>query len=310
MTPWRPDRVVDEALAARVIAAQLPELAGLPVTHLASGWDNAVHRVGPDLVFRFVQRAIAVPGAVRETAVLRALAGRLPLPVPRPRYLGGPTPDVPWPWWGGPYLPGTELVAAGLPEHARVPLATALGGFLRVLHDPALRRDVELAVAADGVTLPVDPIRRADPVSVAERARGRLAALRDTGLPSARLDALLADAAAVGAAEGEPVLVHGDLHLRHVLVHDDGSAAGVIDWGDTALGHPSTDLMIAWTGFTGEARRALLEAYGPVDGATALRARAVGVHVCLALADQHSQEGGDPRVLAELLTALGRVLET
>jgi aminoglycoside phosphotransferase (APT) family kinase protein len=41
------------------------------------------------------------------------------------------------------------------------------------------------------------------------------------------------------------VLCHGDLHVRHLLVDGDGSAAGVIDWGDLCLADAAVDLSIA-----------------------------------------------------------------
>lgn len=38
-----------------------------------------------------------------------------------------------------------------------------------------------------------------------------------------------------------PVLLHGDLHLRHLFAVD-GELTGVLDWGDTAYGDPLFDL--------------------------------------------------------------------
>jgi len=53
---WAPDITVDAPLAARVIAEQFRELAGLPVVQIGAGWDNAVFSVGQDWVFRFIHR--------------------------------------------------------------------------------------------------------------------------------------------------------------------------------------------------------------------------------------------------------------
>jgi len=101
---WAPDITVDAPLAARVIAEQFRELAGLPVVQIGAGWDNAVFSVGPDWVFRFIHRQTAVQGSAAEVAVLRALPQDLPLPVPRPLFIGTPTDELPWPFWGGPLL--------------------------------------------------------------------------------------------------------------------------------------------------------------------------------------------------------------
>ena len=54
------------------------------------------------------------------------------------------------------------------------------------------------------------------------------------------------------------VLIHGDLQAEHILIGPDGSAAGVIDWGDTALSDSDGDFagFYTWLGPT-FARRCL-----------------------------------------------------
>jgi aminoglycoside phosphotransferase (APT) family kinase protein len=301
--------VVDEDLAAHLVRTQFPDLADLPVRRFAAGWDNAVFSVGPDLVFRFVHRATAVPLAARELAVLGALAGRLPLPVPVPTFVGRPVPDFDRPFWGGPRVPGEELGVAQIEEDARVPAARALGEFLRVLHAPALRDDVVRGASERGVTLPFDPNRRGEPAAFRDRAIARLRRLHEVGVDVdlAGLTDVLDAGAAAAPTTGEPVLLHGDLHLRHLLVAADGAATGVIDWGDTCLGDPAVDLLIGYAAFAGEAREAFLAAYGALDPGMPERARAAAVHVCAALLDSVLAEDAEALV-TEVVAALGRVL--
>jgi aminoglycoside phosphotransferase (APT) family kinase protein len=73
-------------------------------------------------------------------------------------------------------------------------------------------------------------------------------------------------------APQERVLVHGDLHFRHLLV-EGRSLTGVIDWGDVCLGAPAMDLQVAWSFFPPAVRPAFLAAYGPVSEDELLRAR-------------------------------------
>ncbi|MFC4555732.1 phosphotransferase [Georgenia faecalis] len=289
---WTPERIIDARLAAAVVAEQFPDLAGLPVRPFGAGWDNVLFAVGDDWLFRFIHRAIALPGARRELAVLTELANSLPLPIPYPERVGRPTAEVEWPFWGARHIPGKELAEAGLADEARVEVARGVGTFLRALHDPALARRVATAAEAAGAALRVDPMRRGDPASTAERARGRLEVLEAAGVavPRGAIEELFAVAEPVGASVAEPVLVHGDLHVRHVLV-EAGAASGVVDWGDTALADPSVDLMIAYAAFPGPARAAFFDAYGPVDGDTELRARALAVHVSATLLDYAVGEG-------------------
>jgi len=303
---WAPQRRITVELASAEIARQFPELAGLPVRAFDAGWDNAVLAVGERWLFRFVHREIALDGSRRELAVLGSV-GELPLPVPRPRFIGRPSPDVPWPFWGAEGLPGVGLAESGLPVERRGAVAAGLGGFLRALHDPARLDEVG--------DLPVDPMGRGDPARQAARAEQRLATLAAEGPQPVRdraAELLTRSAplrrAAAGLDPGDGrVLVHGDLHARHVLV-DGERPSGVIDWGDTAVGDPAVDLMVAWAAFAPAERAAFWAAYGPAGADRRLRARATALHVCAVLATQAAADG-QQRLLAEALAGAERACD-
>ena len=301
MPEWDPEIDVDAPAAARLIGAQFPELRDAPVEPFAAGWDNTVHRVNGRWAFRFPRRRIAIPGVEREIEVLPRLAPNLPLPVPVPRFVGAPAAGYPWPWFGAPFIEGVELADATLADEAREPLAAALGAFLRILHASGLARRA-------GAGLPVDPMRRADMRHRVPFARSRLGQLEAIGSwrRSAAVERLLEDAADLPPSS-RTTLVHGDLHARHVLVAGDGTAAGVIDWGDVALGDPSVDLSIGYASFTGSARLAFLDAYGPVDGLTDRRARVVAVFLSAALA-AYASDAGLGSLARESLAALERAV--
>jgi aminoglycoside phosphotransferase (APT) family kinase protein len=101
------------------------------------------------------------------------------------------------------------------------------------------------------------------------------------------------------------VLVHGDLHVRHVLVDAGGAPAGVLDWGDVCLADPAVDLSVGYAAFEGPAREAFLRAYGPVDAERELRARALAVRLSALLAENAAAEGRS-RLLAEARAGLRR----
>jgi aminoglycoside phosphotransferase (APT) family kinase protein len=301
MPEWDPEIELDAERARALIAAQFPELGDAPVREIAAGWDNVVHLVDERWAFRFPRRAIAIPGVEREIATLPRLAPNLPLPVPVPRFVGTPTDGYPWPWFGAEFLAGVELAEAGLPDGERGPLATAIGAFLRALHAP---RTARLLVAG----LPVDPMRRADMAFRVPHTRDRLELAAAAGLwrPDDAVERLLAEAVELPPPPRIRVL-HGDLHMRHVLVGGDGEATGVIDWGDVCAGDPAIDLSIAYGSFAGTARRALLDAYGPVDGLTELRARVVATFLAAALLAYAADRGMRP-LQREARTALDRVV--
>ncbi|MEU8004040.1 phosphotransferase [Catellatospora sp. NPDC049111] len=300
---WTPEHEVDAAQAATLIAEQFPALRGAPVTPLATGWDNTVHLVGGEWVFRFPRRAVALRLLAHETAVLPLLAGRLPLPVPDPQLIGEPSGGFPWPFWGARLLPGTELADTGLPDEQRLCAATDLGLFLRALHEPAL------AALTAATELPHDPMRRGDPGVRGPQAREWLARLAAAGLwqPDPAVFGLLDEAEPLGPGAGDPVLVHGDLHQRHLLLGGDGRATGVIDWGDVCLADPAVDLSLAYSGFLGPARDALLDAYGPVPAERAARARVLAVNLSAVLAE-YARAEGRTALLREALAGIARAV--
>lgn len=290
--PWEAAQPVDEARAAALVGRQFPSLAGAPVRAVAEGWDNSVLLVG-DVLFRFPRREIALDGLRRELAVLPLLTG-LPLRVPSPTHLGEPAGDYPWPFWGAPMLPGNEL--GRVPGADRRAAAEALGAFLRALHD----LDVD-------VDLPHDPMRRATPTARASKAEPHVDALAARGAWTPSAAALTVLASPLGPPDDPPVLVHGDLHLRHLLVAPDGAPTGVIDWGDTCFADPSVDLSLVYAAFSGADRDAALAAYGPVPAEREERARALAVGLCVALADWASAVG-EQQLLAEYLQSIDRAV--
>lgn len=275
--PWEPEVRVDAERARSLIGAQFPELADAEVRQLAAGWDNTVFLVDGRWTFRFPRRQVAVPLIEREIEILPRLAPNLPIPVPEPHWIGAPTDGFDWPWVGAPYLPGVELAAARLPDADRESAATAMGDFLRALHTPRLRSRI-------GPLLPHDPNRRSDMGFRVPATRRRIEELAADGIwqAPAELHALLDDAERLPPSP-HSVVLHGDLHVRHVLV-DAGAVTGIIDWGDVCVGDPAIDLNFAYSALVGPARAAMLDAYGrPVDGLTELRARVVGAFLSAVL---------------------------
>jgi aminoglycoside phosphotransferase (APT) family kinase protein len=301
---WDAEVQIDAATVRALLAEQFPQLAAANLAPLAEGWDNAVWLVDDCWAFRFPRRAVAVPLLEREIGVLRHVAPRVPIPVPEPIFVGRPGAGYPWPFAGGPFLPGAELAESGLPDEGRRPLARAVATLLRRLHDP----DV-LASAPDD--LPIDPNRRADARVRSERASERLDELERRGLwrRSSGHDELLAAAIALPPEPHGPMaLTHGDLHARHLLVDEAGRPAGVIDWGDACIADPTVDLMIAYGAFRGAAREAFWETYGDASDDQRLRARVLALFLSATLL-LYADDVGLAALAAESREGLARAIE-
>lgn len=244
---------IDEALVRRLLEAQHKDLAALPLTPVASGWDNATFRLGDALAVRLPRRAAGAPLVVNE-AWLDALAPWLPLPTPATVRTGAPTDFYPWPWRIARWLDGASASLWSTPAAAGE--ASRLAAFLRVLHR---------AAPANAPTNEVRGIPLAARAPAVEERFARIADAVTPGVRAAWDASLRATPAAVR------VWLHGDLHAGNVLVAD-GAISGIIDWGDICAGDPATDVAAFWMLFEPDAIAAGLAAYG-ADAALIARAR-------------------------------------
>lgn len=237
----------DVALVRRLLRAQLPRWAELPVGSVTSaGTDNAMYRLGGDMTVRLPRTAGAARNVAEEQRWLPLLAPLLPLEVPEPLALGEPSEDFPFPWSVLRWLDGVDALAE--PLHDSRASAAALGRFVA-----ALQR----------VDLPGGPPSwRGVPLSAREGdVRAALALLDAAGTHAdAEVDTAAGTAAweaALGAAEwaGPPVWTHGDLLPGNLLVRD-GRLRAVVDFGGIGVGDPACDLLAAWATFSAAAREA------------------------------------------------------
>ena len=305
MTEWTAEIDLDERQVRSLIAAQFPSVSLEGLAPLAAGWDNAVWATGDGILFRIPRRSIAVAGVRREIGVLPVLAPLLPLPIPVPVWIGTPSDVLPWPFFGAQLVPGREIADVPL-DGRRTAFGSALGTFLRALHDPTALGVIE----GRGLDLPRDPMGRADMAARVPRTRTSLEALSQTRLwePSSAADEILGAALDLGPANGR-VLAHGDLHVRHVLVDEDGRPSGVIDWGDLCVGDPSIDLSLYWSVLDAAGRAAFRAAYGE-DALTherLLRARVLALFLDSALAT-YAHDVRNDALLRQTISDLERTL--
>jgi aminoglycoside phosphotransferase (APT) family kinase protein len=294
---WTAEITVDEPLARRLIASQFPDVPLEGLQLLGEGWDNTVWLAGGRWAFRFPRREVAIPGFERELAALPVLAPRLPLPVPEPLYVGRPSADFPWPWFGARHVPGVEPL--GLDETARRRMARSFARFLRALHSAPL---------IDG--LPDDPMGRADMAVRVPRTDASLVDLERERLwrTPRHVTVLLEEAASLPRPEPVAVL-HGDLHMRHLLVDESRELCGVIDFGDICVGDPSVDLTLLWSLLPPAGRADFLAEYGPLREDQLLRARVLAINLCAVLA-LYGHHENLPAVRDEALAGLHRAAGT
>ncbi len=279
---------IDVAVVRSLLREQMPDLAELPIAALAEGWDNAIFRVGRDLVVRLPRRELAVELLEHELRWLPELAPVLPLRIPAPLRAGHPSEGYPWPWTVCPWLPGEVFERAEVDDLAEA--ATTMGRFVAALHQPA---------PADAPSNPVRGVPLADRATVTLERIDAITDLVDERAVRARWDELVA----TPPWAGPPVWVHGDLHPLNILV-ERGRISAVIDFGDLNAGDPATDLSMAWIVFPSQARSAFRAAAGDVDDNTWRRAEGWALALSLAYIANSSDHPAIARIGERTLAAV------
>ena len=254
----------DASLVQRLLAAQFPHWADLPIAPVESaGTDNALYRLGDDMAVRLPRIHWAVGDIEKDLQWLPWLAPHLPLAIPVPLALGTPAEGYPWQWGVYRWLAGQNATLATIADPHRA--ATALAEFLIALQQ---------IDTAGGPLASEHGLRGVSLATRDDDTRGAIAAL--DGMID--VDAALAVwQTALEAPEWEraPVWFHGDL-LPGNLLFEHGRLSAVIDFAGMGVGDPACDLMIAWGLFSGESRDTFRAALA-VDDATWARGRGMAL---------------------------------
>lgn len=259
---------IDASLVRRLLVAQFPQWAELPITPvLSSGTDNAMYRLGDELAVRLPRIYWAIDDTEREW--LPRLAPHLPLPIPVTVATGEPGEGYPWRWSVCRWLEGENPSIERLADPCQV--ARDLARFIVALRaiDPTGGPGAE--PGGRGAPLAT---RDADTRDSIASLRGILSAEEIDGVTAAWDEALRAP-----EWDGPPVWIHGDLQAGNLLVQE-GRLSAVIDFGCLSVGDPACELQVAWNFFSGASREAFRAALGD-DDATWARGRGWALSVAL-----------------------------
>ena len=277
---------IDPSLVRALIQEQHSDLAHLELNDFGEGWDNRLFRLGNELIVRVPRRAVSAPLIEQEQRWLPRLAPSLPVPVPVPLRVGRPGRGYPWSWSVVPWFPGQSALLAPIEDYATA--ATALGKFLRALHQSAPQ------------DAPHNPWRSIPLAARTSSLREHLQQV-DGLVDRVAVLALWERVLSTRPYAGPPSWIHGDLHPGNLLLSG-GRLTAVLDFSDLAAGDPATDFSVAWMWLPPSAwsifRASARGAFDPLDDDTWMRARGWA----LALGLVHLASSRDD----ELMRALGR----
>jgi aminoglycoside phosphotransferase (APT) family kinase protein len=284
----------DAALVRRLLAAQLPRWADLPIERVEhSGTDNAIYRLGDAMAVRMPRREEARQQVHKEHDWLPRLAPRLPIAIPLPLAKGEPAEGYPWHWSVCRWLEGEAASDGPIADLERA--ATDLARFVA-----ALQRVDAAGAPAPGRHnffrgLPL-ALRHARTLAAIEALHGVV----DTDAVTAAWQAALR----APPWDGPPVWIHGDLKPANLLASG-GRLSGVIDFGCLGAGDPACDAMVAWT-FFDPASREVFRAALQVDAASWARARGWALSTSLIALPYYQHT--NPGIVAEAKRTIREVL--
>jgi aminoglycoside phosphotransferase (APT) family kinase protein len=286
----------DASLVGRLIDAQFPQWADLPIEPVRDrGTDNALYRLGEELVARLPRIHQATLALGKEYSWLPRLARPLPLAVPMPLAKGLPADGYPWEWSVYRWLEGEPATVEPVTDldQAAVDLAQFIAALQRV--DPL-----------DGPPPGKHNGFRGEPLAARDRAvRASIAALGD----EIDVDAVTAAWEAALRApvwRRSPVWIHGDLDARNLLVVE-GRLSAVIDFGCLGVGDPASDVMVAWKVLSAESRDTFRAALS-IDDATWVRSRGWALSQALGALSYYTLET-NPVLVREARRWLSEVLD-
>ncbi len=265
-----PDEVfTDSALVSRLLATQFPQWAALPIKRVASsGTDNALYRLGDELVMRLPRVHWAVGQVEKEQQWLPKLAPHLSLAVPTPLAMGLPCAGYPWHWSVYRWLDGKNATLDSLSDPCQA--AKTLAGFIRALQG---------CDATDGPAPGDHNSGRGEPLAKRDAAvRSALAKLNgriDTDAATKAWETALQ----VPAWDNARVWLHGDLQSGNLLATD-GQLSAVIDFGCLGVGDPACELIVGWNLFETDSRQVFRDALA-IDDATWERGRGWALSMAL-----------------------------
>lgn len=282
---------IDTILVRSLLKQQHPDLAGLAIQPIDSGWDNIIFRLGNRLSVRLPRRQAAAKLIENEQTWLPVLARRFPFPVPTPYRIGQPALGYPWRWSILPWLAGVTADR----EEPLADRAKLFASFLRSLHVPA------------PANAPVNSLRGVPLTQRSASIEERIQRIKlKTNSIAPQIERIWQESLKA-PIDVSPTWLHGDLHPRNILV-ENGAIAGIIDWGDMTSGDIATDLAAIWMLFADrKARSHALAEYGNVSEATLQRAKGWAILFGVILLDTGSIDNPTNAAIGERI--LSRVAE-
>jgi len=230
----------------QAIQSVYPDLAIQSAEYRAGGQNNDILIVNESLLFRFPCYQESFDVLADETAILKAVQGKLPLATPNPIYSHFDKSDFKMSFVGYPLMAGEAVniytLEAKYDDATCQRLADQLADFLKALH----------SISPDQIPVKVGISEgRAYWSDLYQRIREKLFPLMSTSGREQVMDHFESYLADDRHFEYRPVLHHGDFGTGNILFDPTAKRfTGVIDFGSADFGDAAVDLaaVYGWRG--------------------------------------------------------------
>ncbi len=283
-----------EELAQSLIASQFPAWSHLPLKKIDSaGTDNSMYRLGDEMAVRFPVSVSAAEQVAKEQSWLPKLSS-FAVAIPVIIGAGRPTNEFPLPWSVVNWIEGKDAASDVISDW--LTMADDLGQFVRAFRG----QNISGAPAAGKH----NGFRGTALINLDQVARNAMNALEDI-FDKACLLKIWEQALGVEPWAGSPVWIHGDIHAANIVVQN-GSIAGIIDFGLMGVGDPACDLALAWSLLPTHARDVFRTAAN-VDEPTWQRGKGWGLYIGVIALSYYRERNAILSGIAE--TAIQAVIE-
>ena len=240
--PWSDDVTYSIEVVEDIIKSNT-DISPLNVQLVGNGWDNIVYLINHQLIIRLVKAEKGIPASISENLVFENLS---PMPIPMPKILYKGLYQNKWPWIIYAQIEGQPLYETEFDETPRIESTSTIANFLKALHS----EDIEKFKGLRG-----DTFNHMNVEKRVQFSKDKIQSLAVNKIiqPEIRFEKILDEAEAIKDHPFKPVLCHGDVKSAH-LFFKNKKLMGIIDWGDVHIGHPATDLAVAFTFIPPKAR--------------------------------------------------------
>ena len=256
---------IDEQLVRSLIKTQCPQWSELSLQKIASsGTDNALFRLGQDLVVRLPRLIGADSNVNKEYLWLPQLASFLNIPISVPLFKGHATDFYPSTWMISQWNSGSNPIFEVENEYGE--LAKDLAQFLNqfhqipLTHGPKSRRGLALSVVDDEMRMSIAQL--------------------DEECDTKRITKIWDSALLISGWHKKAVWVHGDFLPGNILIQNNRLSA-VLDFSDVGMGDPACDCVIAWALLNNKSRSIFKNHLKDIDENTWIRGRAWALSIAV-----------------------------